>query len=237
MDALTSDSFRKVGTAAGGQNVRMPIDKSRETFKKRAAYLNSMRDPNTAMAEVEKRVGSSTHAPQISAALAAQFVKTNQFLADKLPTDPLAQYNLNFYKSSWEPSDYQLAEFHRYVHAAEDPTSVLDDIAAGSVTPEQIETLKTLQASMYKRLQDGLMDAIMDENLKLSYEQRLNISTLLDVPTDPTLAPAFVSTMQQNYANEATPTQPGQPQKSPRKIHLELDPSAIATDVSRLTFS
>lgn len=234
IDVLTKPGIRR-GAAAVTIPAANSLEDRRKNFKKRAAFLNSLSDPHKLVAEVENHVGVLEEAPMVSAAMGAHFTKTVQFLAGKLPIDPLAHTGISFTKSSWEPSDVELSTFERYSSAAENPVSVLEDVANGSVTPEQIETLKALYPLVYERLQQGVLDAIMDENVEMSYEQRLNISTLFDVPADPTMTPQFISSMQAQFSSPPSATG-ANPQQGP-SVNINIDPQAIATEVSRLTYS
>lgn len=232
VDALTKPGLRRAATALMGATGDRTLKDRRKDFKDRAAYLNSLRDPARLVQEVETKIGADSDAPMVSSALGAQFTKTAQFLAEKLPMDPLAHQGINYHKSPWEPSDFELARFERYVSAAENPTNVLNKVASGNVSPEEVETLKALYPSVFNRLQRQVLDAIMEPNADLTYDQRLTIGTLFDVPADVTLDPSFIASMQSQYAQSSNATPP----PSKRTIQININPDAMQTEVSRLTY-
>lgn len=179
----------------------LPLQKRRETFKERGALLQSYKgDPHLLAEAASERVGSVSGAPQISAAANAQYIKNVQFLAQKLPQDPLAHRQMFANRSKWEPSDFELAKFERFSDAVEHPLSVVARVAQGTVSPEEIETLKTCYPGIYSRLQEKVMDAIIDHDSELPYQKRLLLGQLFNVPTDMTLDPNFVAAMQANWA-------------------------------------
>jgi hypothetical protein len=238
IDSLTGETFRKASVSGLSQKPGNTLNDRRKNFKKRAQFLTQMSDVNNMADEIENRIGDMRDTPMIGSALASQFAKTAQFLQSKVPSDPIMAQSITAGRSPWEPSDYELAKFERYVEAAEDPERVLTKIASGSVSPEHIETLKVLYPSTYQRLQDGVMDAIMKPNTKLSYEQRINIGSLLDIPTDPTLQTSFVTAMQANYQPDpGRPAGSDSPQKQGRPAHIDINPKATMTEAQRITYS
>jgi hypothetical protein len=248
VDFLTKSGVRRIGPAAGAatdvyedKKPRTLKDK-RGDFKKRAEYLNNLRDPNKMAAELETRFGYDPNAPKVSAAVAGQFTKTAQFLADKLPIDPLASQMINYKNSKWEPSDFELSKFERYVSAAENPAKVFDDMARGRISPEAVETLKELHPIAFERLQAKVLDAIMEPNASLTYAQRVHIGTIFDVPTDPTMAPTFIASMQAQFQEDGSSSMSGDPATSAgpqpkRTIQIHLDPKAMETEAARITYS
>ncbi len=236
IDALTSDKLKKAHKAIfvthGMENLR----DRRKTFRERADYTTSMaNDPVRLADEFENRFGSMEHTPVVAASMMSQFTKTAQFLDSKLPKDPLAGQYLSGFHSKWQPSDFQLAQYERYVRAAEDPISVIEDLTRGKISPEAVETLKTLNPKMFADLQQGVTDAIMDPKANLSYKQKLMVGTLFELPADPTLTANFINTMQSTY-QEQSQTGQAQPGMSPKKsVHIDINPEAIATETTRIS--
>lgn len=239
IDGLTSDKARRpfvVTNALSYTSENKTLEEKRKEFRKQAEYLKNMGEPQFAVREIEKRIAGGEGAPAIQAAASAQLTKTAEFLQSKMPEDPMASETALFKQPYWEPSDYELAKFQRYVDAAENPITVLEHMAAGSVTPEEIETLQTLYPQMYDRLQKQVLDAIMKPDVNMSYDQRLMLSSIFDTPVDPTLQPNMMGALQQTFAQRKQAPQQGAQPQAPRSIRIDLNPQATQTEVSRVTY-
>lgn len=237
IDALTSSKAKGIQKAVL-LNYGNSLKERRKTFKERSAYTTAMaNDPDQLAAEFENRFGETQHTPAVSGAMMAQFAKTAQFLDSKMPKDPLAGRYLSVNHSKWQPSDFQLSQYERYVRAAEDPISVIEDLSRGKVTPEAVEALKTLNPTMFKQLQQGVTDAIMSPEADPTYKQKLMIGTLLGIPADPTLTADFIGAMQATYQEQAQTGQ-SQPATAPQKsVHIDINPQAIATETQRISYA
>lgn len=239
IDALTSKKARKfVSAASGTMGAQVSLKEKRSNFKERAAYTTAMaNDPNRIAEEFENRFGDMEYTPAIATAMMAQFTKTAQFLDSKLPKDPLAGQYLSAFHSKWQPTDFQLAQYERYVRAVEDPISVVEDLARGKTSPEAIEALKEINPILFKELQDGVLNAIMNPDVNPSYQQKLLIGTLFDIPTDPTLSPSFISTMQSTYQEQADSGMAPTAMAPKKSVHIDINPEAIATETTRISNS
>lgn len=107
-----------------------------------------------------------------------------KFLQSKLPKDPglLKEFGI----SKWRPSHEELLKFARYVKAAKDPTSVVEDLANKRLTREGAETLRVLYGNMYSKMQQYVLDNLPQVQ-KLDYHYRVQLSTFLNIPADPTM--------------------------------------------------
>jgi hypothetical protein len=239
IDGLTSEKFRKpfvVANAVSYTSENKSLEEKRKEFRKQAEYLKNMGEPQFAVREIERRITGIEDAPGIQAAASAQLTKVADFLQSKMPQDPMAGETALFNQPYWEPSDYELAKFQRYVDAAENPITVLEHMAAGSVTPEEIETLQTLYPQMYDRLQKQVLNAIMKPDVVMSYDQRLMLAAIFDTPVDPTLQPHMMGALQQTFAQRKQAPQQGAQPQAPRSIRIDLNPQATQTEVSRVTY-
>lgn len=234
IDTFTSGKLRKPATISGA--VSNDLGDRRKTYHERVELLKRMADPATALQEIERRVPQIEGAPNIQMAMSAQMAKTASFLQSKIPKDPF-EGEFAVYKTPWEPSDFELAQFERYVDAADNPASVIDRMADGTVTEEELETLQTLYPQIFDRLRTQVLDAIMKPDAKTSYDQRLMLNTVFDVPTDPTLTPEIMGSLQQTYAERDKGPQGAQGAKqAPKTIRIDLQPEATQTEVERVTY-
>jgi hypothetical protein len=115
----------------------------------------------------------------------------------------------------WRPSKAALESFGRYVHAVNDPASVLEDLAHGHVTLEGAETLRVVYPALFAEAQRVLIEAAPKMTETLPYPRRVSISIMFQVPIDGTMSQSHVQYLQgANAARSAGPNGP-QPQGGP----------------------
>lgn len=160
-------------------------------------------DPERAFARYDaafSALGDVT--PELKGALVQKQLEAGAFLASKMPRNPSKGQTLNPAINDWQPSDQEMAVFERYVKAAHDPLSVLDDLKAGTITRESVTTLQALYPQLYGTIKNNLVENLATMQVKLPYSQRINLSTLFGLPVDDTMTPAFISQMQVFYAGK-----------------------------------
>lgn len=148
----------------------------------------------------------SVAAPKMAQAVRERMVNTVSFLHTKLPKDPNPGHGQ--FAREWEPSSQELAKFERYLEAAENPMSVIDDLQSGTITREAIETIQVLYPELHSTIITRTLNAV--KNQKLSYSQKAQMSVLLDIPLDSSLTPESIQQFQQQFAIEALQTSPDQ---------------------------
>lgn len=125
--------------------------------------------------------------PDLEAALVGAAERKLAFLAKVAPRNAQLP-NLLKGDGDWKPSRAQLEEFARYVHAAEDPASVLEDLADGDVLyPEGAEVLREVYPSLFREAQMQLLTRSQEMQAKLPYARRVALSILFQVPVDGTV--------------------------------------------------
>jgi hypothetical protein len=127
-----------------------------------------------------------------------------QFLHDKMPKDPGIGNILNR-RQKWQPSDAELSKWARIVDAAEHPEHVLESMERGTVTMEQVETMRTLYPTMFQRIQTDIVLRAGEMQRDLPWEKRLILSTMFGVPTDGVLRPESIVTLQATFVTTQPP--------------------------------
>ncbi len=208
---------------------KQPLAERRDSFKQRSQMLSQFTTPDSALRLSQQMVGEMGHAPMVYGALTGKVAQIGQFLATKMPKDPLAASNVLGTSSQWQPSDSDLAKFERYYEAAQNPASTIKRVADGSVTQEEMETLQTIYPNIYNRLQSQVMDAIVNRGEEMAYQQKLKLSQMFNMPTDYSLSAPFVSTMQTNFIP------PGQQQAAPGEEPKRRPgrPSTLDSDLAK----
>jgi hypothetical protein len=161
-------------------------------------------------------------APEVIQSAQETAQRSARFLAAKIPPNPTKAGSLSPQLDKTQPSKADQAKFLDYFDTVDDPTSALRSLEKGRITPQQVEALQAVYPEMYRTVQQQVMDHLQGLKEPLPYQQRIKLGVLLQIPTDPTLQPAFVQAIQGIYA-----AQPEQGQgladkgRAPtREIHL-----------------
>jgi hypothetical protein len=235
VDALVSGKTQKIVRA--GSLAKMSMDKQKKDYARQKEILTQLADPEFAANYIEQRLPAMPEAPGIQSAMGTHIINTSAFLRSKLPEDPMQDTSIIIGQSDYEPSDTEMAQFLRYSAAAENPTQVIENIGALVATPEELETLQTLYPSIYKRLQDQVVSGITKSGTKLGYSQRMMVGEMFNLPTDYSLTPQFIQTMQTSYEQEMPDNPGGRPAGGGNtKIKINLDAmETVATPTQRIT--
>jgi hypothetical protein len=171
--------------------------------------------------------------PGFKLEMQARLATAAGFLQSKLPQDPL-QATSPFGDAKWEPSDQEVETFLRYAEAVDKPIQVIDHIGEGTVTPEEVEALRSVHPDLFARLQARVMDGILEKGSSVSYEAKLSLGQIFDIPTDYTLQPKFVAQMQDMFSDQDQGAQASQQTARP-KSKLKLNPmTTVATEASKV---
>ena len=114
------------------------------------------------------------------------------------------------------PSRSEVAQWMRRLRAVENPTSILDDLAAGKLTPESIDAVRTVYPETFADIQGQVLDKLTtmeQRGQKPSYAKRVELGLLLGIPTDPTMTPESIAALQAQY--QPTEAEAAGPQPAP----------------------
>lgn len=126
------------------------------------------------------------------------------FLYDKMPKKPEIG-GLPVGPDNWEPSEMQMRTWARYVAAAEDPDGILERVAAGQVSPEDAEVMRTLYPEQLNQFTMQVLAKLPELRQTLRYDRRIALSILTGVPVDPSMEPRILQALQAQYAVEDQP--------------------------------
>jgi len=155
-------------------------------------------------------------APRIAQGVTAQSKRAIAFLVSKLP--PGADTSMTLTPNAPQPAipPAQRAQFMRYYDAVEEgPAAILKDIASGHVSDEAVEVLQNVYPESFVEAKQMIATAAAGRKKPLGQQQNIRIWKLFDLPTDPTLAPGFIQTVQQSYV--VAPQGAGQPGGTPKR--------------------
>ncbi len=168
-----------------------PKNDDQREYQDRMHELAAAQQPGAIADTVRARVPTGDAALQ-QAIIDAQ-TRRLAFLQDKAPKATLPPTLLRA-GATWTPTKAQLDTWGRYIAAAEDPASVLEQLAdGGRVTMEGAETLRTVYPTLYREAQMTLLKAAPEMQAQLPYARRVSLSIMFQVPVDGTMTPSFVS--------------------------------------------
>jgi len=172
-----------------------------------------------------------SNAPRTQQALQTRASQAVAFLQRVRPQGRTLQGELLAGKRERLPSGPEMERFMRYARAVDDPETVLADLEAGRLSREGVEVLRQVYPALYQRLVTRTMEALQDLDTQPPYQERLQLGMLLGVPTDPSLTPAFLATIQQTHAIASAQ----QPQQHRAAVTRTPDiAGSFASDTDRL---
>lgn len=164
-------------------------------YQQALEYLTEFEsDPDGTLDKIsEKNRLILDNADKTGQAMSGKIMKTFQFLKEKAPNT----YEGVGYFNKYQPSKSAKAKFMRYYSYANNPYKVFEDLKAGFVNPEGVETLRTLYPRMYEELYNEVTSRV-GEQKKLSYSQKRNLYKLLSIIGEAALIPQNLRMLQGN---------------------------------------
>jgi hypothetical protein len=190
----------KGGSSAGRGAVAIPLAL--------ALFLGDHTDKQQAFAERAREIHAATNElgagvrdvvtrdlgdvqqsfPQFSNSLTGALTRGAIFLESKLPKSYRAAAPGAQGRSTQPVSDYDIAKFARYWSAVHDPSSVLTDMALGTVSSEQIEALKAVYPELHVNLSARLLERAAKADAageRLPMQTRNQIGRFVGVQIEP----------------------------------------------------
>lgn len=180
-------------------------DKPRDLFEARSNDITRAMQPGAIDQAIAQRYPTSD--PAMHDAIVAQVQRGIAFLDSKRPKQTVLPGVLPG-DGTWKPSAAAIEEFGKFVHAVNDPVSVLEDLAKGHPSAEGAETLRAVYPELYRYAQKQLLAAAPEMAKTLPYPRRVMLSILYQIPVDGTMQPSHAQFLQ-------TPAPPAAAPKSP----------------------
>ncbi len=239
--ALTSASKKLVSkpVIAGGMSVALQNEsrKGREQrYQKAKKVLTDLANPQNMSQQLEQVGGGLQNASNLKLAIGLKLQTATQYLTEALPKDYLAGYSIMPQNDRFKPSDFEMAKFIRKMDAVNNPLNVIERVGDGIATKDEIDALMVVHPDVYKQLQTSIIDGIINHGDQIPYSRRVQLGTLFNVPTDYSMTPEFIASMQQPYQPKDLGGRPeggGQPGKN-----IDISPfDNVQTETSRITYN
>jgi hypothetical protein len=211
---IAKGAIKAAAPMIAGKSAEEKLSSYRDRVKQLTAFQTN---PALATQTLATRLGDlPTVAPKVAAAVTDTVIRGNGFLFSKMPPPRIDTASLTpQLEPVGEVSPIELSRFARYAAAVDDPLSVLESARNGDLTPESVEAVKTVYPRLYDRMREEVMTHLMTAEKPLTYEAKVTLGTLLDLPTDGTMTPDFRAAMSANYASQPTEDAPMGPGGAP----------------------
>lgn len=159
--------------------------------------------------------------PEVTAAVTGRMQAAVDALASVVPAQPAGQLD------AWQPSNAEIARFQRVQRALAAPVSLLDRVADGTLTREEVEKAESVFPSVVAQMRVAVLEQVNDRQAgdKLLPRQTVQaVETLLGFPLSTDSTPAFAARAQEVFG--------GARQGKTEKADGGLRPLAAAGKVS-----
>lgn len=155
----------------------------------------------------------NTHSVDLGSLVAQKQYGALSYLASQIPKNPNAPKP--FQKDDWKPSVKEQQDFLNKVKVVADPWSVMKHYQDGSLSKNDVQTLKAVYPKIYTEMVNKVLATAYDPTVKpLNQNQRLQLSTLTGLPLDSSLK--NIVSLQQALQPIPAPPPPAQPKKAPK---------------------
>lgn len=198
-EALITKTARSVFKETGDNVIQMtPREGDRVKLDK--ALKVAQTDPMS-MTKIGGYVGHflPEHATAMAAGTANAVTYLNSLRPDTAPKAPL--------DSKIQPNKGQVAAYNRALDLANQPLLCVQSIKNGTLTPQDVTTLKTIYPSLYNKLSQKLTDEMITHVSKgdsVPYRQRLTLSLFTGQPLDSTMTQSAILAAQPKPQQQQT---------------------------------
>lgn len=164
-----------------------------------------------------------TASPVLGMQLAMTAKRGADYILQTMPNDGPPVPSLTPYAK--RPRDSRLRpdqqQWLRTIRAVElGPRAIVQELKQGNLSRETVKAVKAVHPEAWARMRDDVLDVVSERAQGLPYNKLVQLSALLDAPTDPTLTPAFISSVQQAYGPS------GETPEAPQRQKATLTPRA-----------
>lgn len=139
--------------------------------------------------------------PELASAMEADARRRAEYLARYAPKKP---HWSGMIGKEWVYPQEQVDRFAAVHRAVQQPLTVLEDFAAGTLTPDAAAAFRETSPGLYRLVHSYIVDHF--DASEASYAESFGVSMLLGMPMHPTMH--FIPTLQQNFTRptpQATP--------------------------------
>jgi hypothetical protein len=143
-------------------------------------------------------------APVTSGLIAMKAAGALSHLTNTMGPPQTSQDLIGNHQPKQAPSEAQMSKLEQTHRVIKKPLSVLDSMRQGTLSSNEISTLKTVYPKLYQQMASSLVTKLASSREPVPYANRLQISAFLGQPADSSLLPQNFAMLQSNYANDMT---------------------------------
>jgi hypothetical protein len=217
-----ASAARGVGRAAsrGARAAARPLPKvSVIAYREKIAELNAlMTDPERQTRELAEGTSAiGADAPQVQQHIQTSAVRALNYLHQQIPAQNRNTAAELIPGRERPPARADMERFMRAARVVEDPLSILEDLENRRLRRASVDTLRAVYPQLHSQIVQEVASAFAEPNATPpSYSDRIALGTLLGVPTDPSLRPEFLASIQASHAANSGPQQQP-PSAAPRR--------------------
>jgi len=205
----TDGAVESLAGKAIGRYVRQAADedipkepKRRLSFERTvAAVRDAQADPLIIRQRVQQTAGLwAKDAPMVFGELMSAAIRQQEFLASKLPQSRIDPNSLQPHLQDDHMSDSQKYDFMEYARACDDPIGAMKAVISGGGSPQAVEAVQATYPQLYEQTKKEIATRIQTMRKPLTYEQEVNIGTLLGIETNAVMTGSFQTTLREMYA-------------------------------------
>jgi hypothetical protein len=195
---------RRTRTAAVLGTVRAYQERTRRLEEEAAT-------PRRAVERITAGTAGMDVAPSTRNAMIATATRANAYLSRVRPT--MAVPGELVPNRNRAPSRSDMARFLRVARVVDEPLTLLEDLANGTISPDSVAAVREVYPRLYEHIRSEAVRYAAEEGDALPYDRRVLLGVLLDAPTVPSLVPAVMAQMQALYSaqHEAAPASATRP--------------------------
>lgn len=167
---------------------------STEAHKRRVEEVRLLlTDPQALVDRVSANIeGLGGVAPGVAASMTSTAQRAVAYLAKQAevpaPAGPQAR--------EWAPNETERHTFALKLEAVQEPMSILQRAANGTLTKPQLEAIRAVYPAFAKDLETKALERLLDKSKSIPYQSRLMLSMLASVSADGTTTPRAIAANQ-----------------------------------------
>lgn len=182
-----------IGERLFGDGKRHKAETMADAMRARSEELQAAAANPAAVRALVRESMRDVRDPDLVDAAVAVALRKVEYLAKHAPQPPIPDL---LSRSTWRPSPTEIERFARRVRAANNPITVLEDVATGRITAEGAETLREVYPRLYGAARDQLIERSAELQEELPHALVVRLAVLFDAPLVRSLEPAHMAAIQ-----------------------------------------
>lgn len=228
---ITAAVDAAIGINSKAKSAEMPLLRPSGTYEKATAEVSRQAtNPAAAAGQAQERIGQlANHVPATAAAVVQLQQQKAQYLQSKIPQATGVDGSIQPHFQQPRVSAGAQAQWLREKKLTDDPLHALDLLKKGELTRSDVQTVKATSPGIFKQMQSEGMRQVTEAKGRMSYQKLIQLGTLLEIPTTPSLQPQSIFANQQVFAEQAANGNGGPPKGHGKPIKDVATSTATAT--------